>query len=155
MESPCQIILDKTNYFQWLSYIVDLLRRKGLYNIALSQETKLNDEDKVAKWENRQDQECGLIGMPISPDLRLYIAKLDTPNEAMKEITKVFGIKNKFRAHQLKNELLTLDPNNFSSIEYFLSKFMTVMKPTQEKIEKIDQRLRIQPLRGGNLLYIT
>jgi len=30
-----------------------------------------------------------------------------------------------------------------------------VMKPTQEKIEKIDQRLRIQPLRGGNLLYIT
>jgi hypothetical protein len=29
------------------------------------------------------------------------------------------------------------------------------MKPAQEKIEKIDQRLRIQPLRGGNLLYIT
>jgi len=30
-----------------------------------------------------------------------------------------------------------------------------VMKPTHKKIEKIDQRLRIQPLRGGNLLYIT
>jgi len=30
-----------------------------------------------------------------------------------------------------------------------------VMKPAQGKIEKIDQRLRIQPLRGGNLLYIT
>ena len=30
-----------------------------------------------------------------------------------------------------------------------------VMKPAQEKIEKIDQRLRIQSLRGGNLLYIT
>lgn len=30
-----------------------------------------------------------------------------------------------------------------------------VMKPAQEKIEKIDQRLRIQPLQGGNLLYIT
>ena len=28
-------------------------------------------------------------------------------------------------------------------------------EPAQEKIEKIDQRLRIQPLRGGNLLYIT
>jgi len=32
---------------------------------------------------------------------------------------------------------------------------LTVMKPAQEKIEKIDQRLRIQPLRGGNLPYIT
>ncbi len=30
-----------------------------------------------------------------------------------------------------------------------------VMKPAQEKIEKIDQRLRIQPLRVGNILYIT
>ena len=29
------------------------------------------------------------------------------------------------------------------------------MKPAQEKIEKIDQCLRIQRLRGGNLLYIT
>ena len=29
------------------------------------------------------------------------------------------------------------------------------MNPAQEKIEKIDQRLRFQPLRGGNLLYIT
>ena len=30
-----------------------------------------------------------------------------------------------------------------------------VMKPAHKKIEKRDQRLRIQPLRGGNLLYIT
>ena len=29
------------------------------------------------------------------------------------------------------------------------------MKPAQEKIEKIDGRLRNKPLRGGNLLYIT
>ena len=28
------------------------------------------------------------------------------------------------------------------------------MKPAQEKIEKIDQHLRIQPLQGGSLLYI-
>ena len=30
-----------------------------------------------------------------------------------------------------------------------------VMKPAQEKIEKIDERLRIQPIQGGNLLYVT
>jgi len=29
------------------------------------------------------------------------------------------------------------------------------MKPAHKNIEKIDQRLIIQPLRGGNLLYIT
>ena len=29
------------------------------------------------------------------------------------------------------------------------------MKLADKKIEKIDQRLIIQPLQGGNLLYIT
>ena len=37
-----------------------------------------------------------------------------------------FGIKNEIKAHQLENELLTLDPNNFSSIEDFLSRFKTI-----------------------------
>ena len=55
MESPCQVILDNTNYFQWLSYIKDLLRSKDLYRIVSDQETKPKDEDKQAKWENRQD----------------------------------------------------------------------------------------------------
>ena len=35
------------------------------------------------------------------------------------------------------------------------SSMVYVMKPTHKKIEKIDQHLRIQPLRGGNLLYFT
>ena len=126
IESPFQVILDSTNHSQWWSYIVDLLGSKGLYRIASGQETKPQDEDKVAKWENRQDQACGLIGMSISPNLRFHIAELDTPNEAIKQITKVFGIKNELRAHQLENELHTLDPNNFSSIEDFLSKFKTL-----------------------------
>ena len=30
-----------------------------------------------------------------------------------------------------------------------------VMKPAHKKIEKIDERLRNKPLRGGNLFYIT
>jgi len=37
----------------------------------------------------------------------------------------------------------------------FKALITNVMKPAQEKIEKLDQWLRIQPLRGGNLLYIT
>eukprot|EP00253_Pinus_taeda_P033909 PITA_33909 len=126
MKSSCHVILDNTNYFQWWSYIVDLLRSKGLYRIVSGQETKPKDEDKVAKWENRQDQARGLIGMSIYPDFRFHIAELDTPNEAMKQLTKFFGIKNEIRHHQLENKLLTLDPNNFSFIEDFLSKFKTL-----------------------------
>lgn len=80
--------------------------------------------------------------MSISPDLRFHIAELDTPDEAMKQITKVFGIKNEIRAHQLENELLTLDPNNFSCIEDFFSKFKTLIYLLEGvKVKKEDSNL--------------
>jgi len=43
------------------------------------------------------------------------------------------------------------------SIETLESKALipNVMTPSHKKIEKIDQRLRNKPLRGGNFLYIT
>ena len=126
MESACPIILNNTNYFQWLPHMVDILRSKGLYRIATGQETKPSDDDKVAKWENKQDQARGLIGMSIAQDLRFHILDIDTPDEALEKLKTVFGIQNQIRAHQLENELLTLDPNNFSSIEDFLSKFKTL-----------------------------
>ena len=56
MESACPIILNSANYFQWLSYMIDLLRSKRLYRIASGQETKPIDGDKAAKWENKQAQ---------------------------------------------------------------------------------------------------
>ena len=80
--------------------------------------------------------------MSISPDLRFHIAELDTPNEAMEQINKVFGIKNELRAHQLENELLTLDPNNFSCIEDFLSKCKTLRYLLEGvKVKKEDSNL--------------
>ena len=69
MESACLIIFNITNYFQWLPHMVDILRSKGLYRIATGQETKSSDDDKVVKWENKQDQARGLIGMSIAQNL--------------------------------------------------------------------------------------
>ena len=106
--------------------MVDILRSKGPYRIAIGLETKPSNDDKVAKWENKQDQARGLIGMSIAQDLRFHILDIDTPHEALDKLNIVFGIQNQIRAHQPENELFTLDPNNFSSIEYFLSKLKTL-----------------------------
>ena len=70
MESSRTVLLTSTNYFQWKSLMEDLLRSKGLYIITLGTEAAPNDDEKQAKWENKNDQACGLIGMSISPDLR-------------------------------------------------------------------------------------
>ena len=69
--------------------------------------------------------------MFIAQDLRFHILDIDTPHEALEKLNTVFGIQNQMRTHQLENELLTLDPNNFSSIEDFLSKFKTLRLPLE------------------------
>ena len=64
--------------------------------------------------------------MSIAQDLQFHILEIDTLDEALEKLKTIFGIQNQIRAQQLENELLTLDPNNFSSIEDFLSKFKSI-----------------------------
>ena len=64
--------------------------------------------------------------MPISSDLRFHLDGEDSPVKAWEKLNKIFGIKNEIRTFQLENELLTLDPSNFPSIEDYLSKLKTL-----------------------------
>ena len=64
--------------------------------------------------------------MCIAQDLRFHTLDIHTPCEALDKLNTAFGIQNQIKAHQLENEFLTLDPNNFSSIEDFLSKLKTL-----------------------------
>ena len=54
--------------------------------------------------------------MSISTDLRLHISGIDEPNIAWEKLEHVFGKHNEIRGHQLENELLSLNPNDFSCI---------------------------------------
>ena len=64
--------------------------------------------------------------MSISPDLRFHLDGIDSPVKAWEKLNNFFGIKNEIRAFQLENELLTLEPSNFPSIEDYLSRFKTL-----------------------------
>jgi hypothetical protein len=45
----------------------DLLRSKGLYRITMGTEIGPTNDDNKSKWDNRNDEAHGLIGMSISP----------------------------------------------------------------------------------------
>ena len=64
--------------------------------------------------------------MPISTDLRFYISRIDEPNQAWEKLEFVFGKHNEIRGYQLENELLSLNPNDFSCIQDYLSKYKTL-----------------------------
>ncbi len=68
-----------------------------------------------------------MIGLSVSPNLQFHLQGIHAPDDAWKNLNIVFGIKNEIRAHQLKNELLTLDPNAF----YFMEDFITSLRPLE------------------------
>jgi len=57
----------------------------------------------------------------------------------------------------LTREVFIMIVIDILKLTYFSKKrlYEIVMKPAHKKIEKRDQRLRIPPLRGRNLFYIT
>jgi len=79
----------------------DLLRSKGMYWITMGKETSPTDDDKKAKWDNRNGEARGLIGMSISPDLRYHLQGIDDLEAAWDKIESVFGKLNIIRAQQL------------------------------------------------------
>jgi hypothetical protein len=101
----------------------DLLRSKGLYRITLGKETTPTDDDNKSKWDNWNDEACGLIGMSISLDLRYHLQGIDDPEEAWNTIESMFGKINIIRAQQLENQILTLSPSDFYCLGDYLSKF--------------------------------
>jgi hypothetical protein len=89
MASLNDLLLTNTNYFHW----------EGLYWITLGKEEEPTDDDKYAKWINKNDEARGLIRMSISLDLRFHLQGLDAPNEAWEKLEVVFGKHNIIRAH--------------------------------------------------------
>ena len=64
--------------------------------------------------------------MSISTDLRFHISGIDEPDQAWEKLESVFGKQNEIWGHQLENELISLNPNDFSCIQDYLSKYKTL-----------------------------
>ena len=126
MDTPCDIILTSFNYFSWKSRMEDVLRSRGVFRITSRKETEPIDDDKKIKWANRCDEARGLIGMSISIDLRFHIYEMDEFDKAWKKLESMFGKHNEIRGHQLENELISLNPNDFSCIQDYLFKYKTL-----------------------------
>ena len=63
--------------------------------------------------------------MSISTDLRFHISGIDETDIAWKKLESVFGKNNEIQGHQLENEFISLNPNDFSCIQDYLSKYKT------------------------------
>ena len=105
-------------------------------------EAEPNAATEKIKWHNRRDEAYGLLCLSISRDLFFHLDGLTSPNEVWEKLTDLFGKTDEMRGHQIENELISLSPNSFESLQLYFSKFKAlVLQLKQCGIKKKDDHL--------------
>ena len=80
--------------------------------------------------------------LSISRDLLFHLDSLTSPNEVFEKIEEIFGNKNDMRGHQIENELISLSPSSFESLQLYFTKFKAlVLQLKQCGIEKKEGKI--------------
>ena len=117
-----------------------LLREKGLYRVTMETEAEPNVAAEKIKWHNRRDDSYGLLCLSISRDLLFHLDGLKSPNKVWEKLVDIFGKTNEIRGHQIENELISLSPSSFESLQLYFSKFKSlVLQLKRCGIEKEDK----------------
>ena len=122
--------------------MVVMLHTKHLFKLIEEiEEVPESDKDK-AKYMNRLDEAIGLMQFSVSRDLQFHIQDLDTPKEVWDKLASLFDKHDEMRIHQLENDLITLNPSNFKSLNEFFSKFKNLIYQLKQcKVKKDEDHL--------------
>ena len=78
----------------------------------------------------------------LARDLIFHLFGLNTPKEIWDKLETLYGKKDYLRVYQLENELMSLQPSNFETLNDFFTKFNhIVLLLKQCKVEKEDNQL--------------
>ena len=68
-----------------------------------------------------------MLCLIILRDLLFHVDSLSTPNELWLNIETLFKNTNEMRGHQLENELISLSPSHFETIQDLFTKFKSLV----------------------------
>ena len=80
--------------------------------------------------------------LSISRDFLFHLDSLTSPNEVWEKIKYIFGKTDEMRRYQIENELISLSPSSFESLQLYFIKFKAlVLQLKQCGIEKKEEQL--------------
>ena len=131
------VFLTPFNYFEWKEETVIQLRLKGLYRVTMGTKVEPNSIVEKSKFFNRLDVAFRMLCLIILRDFLFHENILTTPIELWLNIEPLLGNTNDMRGHHLENELISLSPTHFETIQDFFTKFKSlVLEVKQCGIEK-------------------
>ena len=90
----------------------------------------------------KKDEAFIFLCLSISRDLIFHLSGLKTPKEIWDKLKTLYGKQDDLRVYQLENELMSLQPSNFETLNYFFTKFKhIVLLLKQCKVDKEDYQL--------------
>ena len=105
----------------------DTIERKRSLQGAMETEADPNAAAEKIKWNNRRDEDYGLLCLSISIELPFHLDGLISPNEVWENLVDIFGKIYEMRGHQIKNELISLSHSSFESMQLYFSKFKSLV----------------------------
>ena len=106
------------------------------------------------KYRNRLDEAYGCLCLSISQDLWFHIQGLKTPREIWDKLSSLFDNQDEMMVHQLENDLITLNPSNFESLNEFFTNFKNLIYQLKQcKMEKDEDQLILSILTKLNADY--
>ena len=95
-----------------------------------------------ARFLNKKDEAFRFLCLSISRDILFHLAGLKTPKEIWDKLETLYGNQDDLRVYQLENELMSLHPSNFETLNDFFTKFKhIVLLLKQCKVDKEDDQL--------------
>ena len=95
-----------------------------------------------SRFLNKKDESFGFLCISISQELLFHITDLKTLKEIWDKSESLYGKHDDLRVYQLKNELMSLQPSNFETLNDFFTKFKhTILLLKKWNMEKEDDQL--------------
>ena len=105
-------------------------------------EDELGSTIDKSRFLNKKDEAFGFLCLSISRDLLFHLTDLKTPKEIWDKLESLYGKHDDLRVYQLENELMSLQPSNFETLNDLFTKFKhTVLLLKQCNVEKEDDQL--------------
>ena len=132
------------------------LLKLGYYRIILGRELQSHHPVEKNKFLNCLDEAFSYLCTHISRDLLFHLEGLRTPRESWEKLEYLLGKQDELRGHLLENELVSLHPNNFKTIEQFFTKFKSLaLQCRQCGIERKDEKIVLSILNKlGSEYYV-
>ena len=75
----------------------------------------------------KRDDGYGLLCLSISRDLLFHLDSLTSLDEVWEKLEDLFGKTDEMRGHRIENELISLNPSNFESLQLYFTMFKALV----------------------------